>query len=129
MSQPIVFISHFRVRKGTVRGLEQLSSQIAKRLETDKPRTVVFLAYLTEDGTTASFAHIFNDAESMDLHFQGAEQRSAAADAFLEPLGWEVYGTPSDAVLRTMRQAAAASNVTLSEAPANLAGFVRLASG
>jgi hypothetical protein len=36
-------------------------------------------------------------ADSMDVHFQGADERTASALEFMEPEGWEIYGEDSDA--------------------------------
>ena len=125
MSEPIVFISHFRVTPGRLEDLKQRVREVTAELEAEKPRTVLFSAYLDENGTNATFVHVFGDAAAMDLHFDGAEQRSAAAADLLAPTGWEIYGTPSQAVIQMMRQAATASNVSLSLTPSRLAGFLR----
>ena len=129
MSEPIVFISHLRVKEGKLDSLRQFSPVGTKRLETEKPRTLVFLAYLDDSGDRVSFVHVFADAESMDLHFQGAEERSKAAYEFLQPDGWEIYGRPSDDVIVSMRQAAESSGVTLILQSEYLAGFLRPTSG
>jgi len=125
MSEPIVFISHFRVREGKLDSLRQLSHVVTKRLETEKPRTLVFLAYLDDSGDRVSFVHVFGDAESMDLHFQGADERSKAAYELLEPEGWEIYGRPSDPALETMRRQATSSGVSLTVQDEHMAGFLR----
>lgn len=125
MSEPIVFISHFRVTPGRLEDLKRSSREVTAELEAEKPRTLLFVAYLDEDGTQATFVHVFRDAAAMDLHFEGAERRSAAAAELLAPTGWEIYGTPSAAVIQMMRQAATASSVSLFLAPTRLAGFLR----
>lgn len=129
MSEPIVFISHFLVKEGKLDGLKQLSQEAAKRLEAEKPRTLVFLAYLSDGGTQVSFVHVVADAESMDLHVQGVAERSGAAYEYLELEGFEIYGTPSSGVLEMMRQEATSAGVTLSVQPDHLAGFLRLTPG
>jgi hypothetical protein len=128
MSEPIVFISHFRVKEGKLDSLRQLSHVVTKRLETDKPRTLVFLAYLDDVGDSVSFVHVFGDAEAMDLHFQGADERSKAAYELLEPEGWEIYGRPSDQALETMRRQATMSGVSLTVQDGHMAGFLRATS-
>ncbi len=70
MSEPVVFISHFAIKEGMLDDLRRLSADVMSRLRSEKPRTVVFLAYLDEQGTEISFLHTFPDAESMDLHFE-----------------------------------------------------------
>jgi hypothetical protein len=128
MSEPIVFLSHFQIKRGKLDDLKQRSGDVSTRLQADKPRTLVFLAFVNEGGTQATFAHVFADAESMDLHFEGAEERSTAAYEYLDPAGWEIYGRPSKSVLEMMRQTAASAGVTLSVQPEYLAGFLRLTS-
>jgi hypothetical protein len=126
MVEPIVFISHFRVKEGKLDDLERLTGVVARNLEAEKPRTLVFLSYLNDDGTRVSFVHLFANAESMDAHVEGSDERSRAALEFMEPEGWEFYGTISDSALQTMRQAAASSGATLTVEPDYLAGFLRL---
>jgi hypothetical protein len=65
----------------------------------------------------------------MDLHFEGAEERSKLAYEFLEPRGWEIYGRPSEAALEAMRRAAASAEVTLTVQAEYSGGFLRLSSG
>lgn len=125
MPEPIVFISHFRVKAGKLDAVRQLSRQVFGQLEAGKPRTLAFLGYLDEASTRLTFVHLFGDAESMDIHNEGAGGRSSAADELIEPEGWEIYGTPSDAALQMMQGEAAAAGVTLSVEPQSLGGFIR----
>jgi len=126
MSEPIVFVSHFQIKEGKLDALKQLSREATRRLEAEKPRTLVFLSYLNDSGTHVSFVHVFADAESMDLHVEGSQERSRAAYENVDPEGWEIYGTPSNQVLEMMRQAATSAGVTLSVQPDHLGGFLRL---
>lgn len=128
MSEPIVFISHFRLRPGRLDDVRQLGHAVTARLELEKPRTAAFLFYVDEPAMQLTFVHVFADAESMDLHFEGSDQRSQAAYEFFEPVGWEIYGKPSDAALATMRNQATAAAVTLTVAAEYVAGFLRVRS-
>ena len=125
MSEPVVFISHFRVKEGALEAFEQLNRQIAESLEADKPRTLVFLSYLDSEQARVSFLHVFADQESMDLHFEGSDDRSQSALEVMAPDGWDVYGQPSAAALANLRQAAAASGAVLTVHPTFVAGFLR----
>jgi len=129
MPGPIVFISHSRVKAGSLEGLRDFLATGAPLLQTDKPRTLAFLPYLNEDGTELSIVHLFADSESFAIHLDGVAERSAAADAFIETTGFEIYGRPSDGVLEAMRQAAAQSGVSLRLEHESLAGFLRARSG
>jgi hypothetical protein len=48
MSEPIVFISHFRVKEGKLDGYRRLQRDATRALEAEKPRTVAFLSYLDD---------------------------------------------------------------------------------
>lgn len=126
MSEPIVFISHFTVKDGNLEAIKDLARDVTERLRLEKPRTLLYLSFIDEAGGTISFLHAFADAESMDLHFEGSDQRSRAAYEFLQPAGWEVYGRPSDAAMDVLRQAADAAGVAMTARPDLVAGFLRL---
>jgi quinol monooxygenase YgiN len=126
MSEPVAFVSHFAVKPGKGDALARIFGESSTRLKEEKPRTLGFLAYSDETGTQVSFLHVFADAESMDLHFQGAEERSRDAYEYLEPKGWELYGRPSQEALESLRRAASSAGVTLSVEADYLGGFLRL---
>ena len=75
MSDPIVFISHFQIREGALDAYRQLQMESCVRdLEAAKPRTQVFLTYVDTAGSQMTAVHVFADAESMDLHFEGSDE-------------------------------------------------------
>lgn len=125
MTEPIVFISHFRIKAGQLDAFRTYFREGATGLQAEKPRTVAFLAYADEAGTRVSIVHVFPDADAMDLHFEGAAERSRAAYEFMEPDGWEIYGAPSTAALAMMQQGAALAGVTLTVQPGGIGGFFR----
>ena len=49
MPEPIFFLSHFRIKEGQLDLVRQLASEVAARLQAEKPRTVLFLSYLDAD--------------------------------------------------------------------------------
>ena len=128
MSEPIVFVSTHRIKEGKLEGFRQVSREMKPLLEASQPHTVFFQGYLNEDGTEVTFVWVFPDADAMDLHFQGAAERSARAYEFVQPQRFEIYGTPSDQVLSTMRQEAG-PGVDLVVKPQPMGGFIRLKSG
>jgi len=120
MSQPIVFISHSKIKEGKLEGLVPLLHEGERRLEAEKPRTLASLAYSTKDGQLTIF-HIFADADSFDLHLQGAEERLRGWEEFVEAADLEIYGKPSDPALAAMGQSATSGKF--------LGGFLRLMPG
>jgi quinol monooxygenase YgiN len=125
MSEPIVFVSHFRIRDGKLDAFKQHTSDISRLLEAEKPRTSAFLPYTSDDGEV-TFVHVFADADAMDAHVQGADERSKAVQEFLSPDGWEIYGKPSADVLRMLNQGATATGVSLAIQSESIGGFLRL---
>ena len=128
MSEPIVFISHNKMKEGKLDDFLKIQQEVIPLLREQKPDTVAFLAYTGEDGGEVSFVHVFPDAEAMDLHFQGADERSKRAYEFMQPISMEIYGSPNDGVLEMMEQIAA-SGVSVSIDTNHLGGFLRLKSG
>ena len=129
MSEPIVFVSHFSVKEGRLDQVKDLAHAVSADIQASKPQTLVYLSYLDTGQHTISFLHAFADADSMDRHFEGSGDRSRAAYEFIEPRGWEVYGTPTDEALETLRSAATSAGTSLTIQPEYLAGFLRLDRG
>jgi hypothetical protein len=126
MTAPVAFVSHFRVKEGMLEPCRRYMEEGSRMLEADKPRTSVFLPFLSEDGTELSIVHVFADADAMDVHVEGAGERAQQAYEFVEPTGWEIYGRPSEAVSETMRQGAEAAGVPVTFQPESVAGFLRV---
>ena len=126
MAGPVFFISHFAVKEGALEELKRISGGAVEGIREEKPRTVLFLSYLDEEGGRISFLHAFPDADAMDQHFEGADDRAAAAYEFIEPRGWEFYGKPSERAMEGMRATAAKFGVPLTVEPEFNAGFLRL---
>jgi hypothetical protein len=124
---PIVFISHHRIKPGRLEELASLTREIWSTMEIEKPRTLMNLAYINEQGTKVTFLHAFADPEGMALHWEGADERSELAYPYVEPIGFEIYGPAADQLVEGMRAEAAASGATLTLSPAFFAGFLRLA--
>ena len=124
MTQPIVFISHSAIRDGQVEGLRAFIRRSAPMLAPDQPGTVAFLAYLDEEGSEVSIVHMFPNAEAMNAHLDGVQERSAAADAFIEITAYEIYGSPDPQVLQMMRAFAEQSDVPLAVHPEHVGGYL-----
>ena len=128
MSEPIVFISTHRIKEGKLNEFKDFSRKMTPLIEEGKPNTIFFQAYLNDEGTELTVVHVFPDADAMDLHFEGADERSGNAYEFIQPERYEIYGSASDHVMATMRRQAG-PGIGLTVKPQNLAGFIRLQSG
>jgi len=129
MSEPIVFISHFRIKQGALESVQEITRDVTELLQREKPETLLFLSYVDDAGEVISFLHAFADSDAMDIHSEGSDERAKAAYEYVEPAGWEFYGSPSAAALEGVRQAAASASVTLSIQPHYVSGFLRLVPG
>ena len=128
MAEPVVFISHFRVKDGKLPAFRQLSASGTPALQADKPETLGFLTYTDEAGSRVTIVHVFGSADAMDAHFVGADERARAAYEYVEPEGWAIYGTANPAVVEGMKARAAAAGVSLRVEPEFVGGFLRLGS-
>ena len=126
MSQPVVFVSHVRIKDGQLDAVRQISRAVSARLEAEQPRTLSQLLYLDETGSQMTVVYVFADAESMDLHFEGADERAKTASEYLDVAGFEIYGQPSRAVLQALREAATSAGAPVTIQAEHLAGFLRL---
>jgi quinol monooxygenase YgiN len=129
MSEPIVFISHSTVKEGRLEDLKDFLRAGATVLQAEKPGTVAFLAYIDDEGSELSIVHVFPDADAMDLHLQGVDERAGAADEFIQTQGYEIYGIPSETVLATMRRYASSEGVPLTVRPDKAGGYLRPLAG
>jgi quinol monooxygenase YgiN len=128
MSEPVVFISRNKVKQGKLDGFKKAYRESSERLRREKPGTVVFLAYVSDDGAEATIIHVFPDADAMDRHLEGAAERSKVAQEFIESAGMEIYGTLNDGALETFKKIAE-SGVPVTFRAHHLGGYLRLAAG
>ena len=128
MSDPIVFISRNSVREGKLEEFKRSYTEGAKRLRSEKPGTVAFLAYASEGGSEVTIIHVFPDADAMDRHMEGVAERSKEAYQFIESAGFEIYGRPNDDVLQMMKQLAR-PGLPVTVRLQSLGGYLRLEPG
>jgi quinol monooxygenase YgiN len=129
MFKPIVFISHHRIKPGKVEAMKALIAEIWSAMETEKPRTLMNLAFLNQEGTEVTFMHAFADIEAMRLHWQGADERTQQAYEYVSPIAFEIYGSAGEQIVEGMRAEAAGGGATLTLWPEFVTGFLRLAPG
>lgn len=128
MSEPIVFISHFKIKEGELNNLMRHNQKVTEQIEANKPGTVAFLQYLNEEGSELSIIHVFPDADSFDQHVAGVDERVKAALEFIEPTRREVYGMPSDQVLAILSPPHE-SGIAFQSMPQPIGGYIRFKQG
>lgn len=108
MSDPIVFISRNRLKKGLLEDFLRHYRDSLPLTEANKPGTVVQLAYVDEESQELVIVRQFPDAQALDRQLQGADERSKAAYQFIEPTSVEIYGQPNEYALEMMKKVAGA---------------------
>lgn len=124
MSQPIVFISRNRIKKGRVDEFRRFYKESLSPIMADKPGTLAQLAYLSEDKSEFTILRVFPNADALDHQLMGADERSKKAYEFIDPIGIEIFGTPNDATLDRMKQITG-SGVIVKISTHYLGGFLR----
>jgi hypothetical protein len=124
MPDPIVFVSHSRIKEGKLEAFRGMSKDMFTTLEASKPGTVFHYGYVSEDGSELSFVHVFPDASAMDAHFVGAGDRVGSAMEYIETHQFAVYGQASEQALEMLSQA---PGVELVFYPDSFGGYLRLA--
>jgi len=126
MSDPIVFMSRHRIKPGQREALRSATTDAWSALRIEKPRTLLNLAYLNDEGTEVTFMHAFADLEAMRLHWQGADERARQAYEYVEPIGFTIYGSVDPRMVQGMRAEAAGGGATVTVWPDFMTGFLRL---
>lgn len=128
MSEPIVFISHFKIKEGKLDGFKQHAQMVREHIKANKPGTVAFLQYLNEEETELSIVHVFPDAEAYDRHLDGLAERAKGAFEFIEPIRRELYGMPNGQAL-AMSKPLDGSGIGFDHKDKLMGGYIRLTPG
>lgn len=125
MPGPIVFISRNRMAEGRRGEFELAYGRAVGLIETTKPETALFAAYLDDSGTEVRVVHAFRDAGAMTLHFEGSEERTQSASDLITLAGFEIYGQAPATAVAQLRREAATIHATVQVFDDPLGGFLR----
>jgi hypothetical protein len=124
MSQPLVFISRNRIKKGRVDEFRKFYEESLSPIMADKPGTLAQLAYLSGDTAEFTIIRVFPNADALDHQLMGADERSKKTYEYIDPIGIEIFGTLNDATLDRMKQITGSGVVVIIN-PRYLGGFIR----
>jgi hypothetical protein len=124
MANPIVFISRNRVKEGMLDNFRIHYLDNVPLVESGKVGTLVQLAYVNEAANEVDIIHVFPNSESLDLQLLGADERSTINCLYIEPTSIEIYGTPSNYAIDTMKKVVG-SSIELCINPQFIDGFIR----
>jgi hypothetical protein len=125
MTEPIVFVSRWRIREGKRQAFEAMFTQAVPFIASTKPRTALFAAYVDEAGEELRIIHAVPDAAAMTDHFVGSEERGGPAREVMELLGFEVYGDAPPAAVDQLKREAALAHGELTLLPVSIGGYLR----
>ena len=127
MSEPIVFISHHRIKPGKAEAVKPLTAEIWSAMEKEKPRSLMNLAYVNEEAT---------EATSCTPSPTSRPCSPLAGSGRAQPPGIRVHRTDrlrdlriGDQIVEGMEADAASAGATLTLWPEFVTGFLRLAPG
>jgi hypothetical protein len=126
MSGPFIFIATNRLKPGKLADERRRVPGLVDFIEANEPRLIAFNEYLNEDGTEVGVVQVHADGDSMGFHMELIAERAATAyaETVEATTSIQVFGTPSDAVLR-MLERQAGGGVPLVVKPHHLGGFTR----
>ena len=124
MSEPIVFISRNRIKKGKAGEFKRHYQDRIQPIFDGKPNTFAQLGFENEEGTEFTVVRVFPNADALEQQIQGADERSKKTYEYIEPTAIEIFGTPTPATLEKMKKIAG-SGITVSIVPRYLGGFIR----
>jgi hypothetical protein len=128
MPGPFVFIATNRLRDGRFDAEQQRVPGLARFIEASEPRLIAFNEYANETRNEVAVVQVHPDAASLEFHMGVVADR--AREAYAQTLEAttriQVFGTPTESILRMLRQQAG-SGIPLSIYPGHLGGFTRSA--
>jgi hypothetical protein len=124
MTDPIVFISHNRIKEGKNDEIRKHYQDSIQPIFDGKPGTLAQLAFENEEATEFTIVRVFPNADALALQIQGADERSKKTYTFIEPTSIEIFGTPNPATLEMMKKIAG-SGIAVKISPNYMGGFIR----
>jgi hypothetical protein len=126
VSEPLIFVFNLALQPGKMDDYRAYADELIEFVEKNEPRLISFELYANDEGTQAMNVFIHPDAESEDFHMQVAADKINEGSQFVDfaSMTIDVYGKPSEAVLRQLDQMAG-SGVPVRVNSRHLGGFVR----
>jgi hypothetical protein len=127
MPEPIVFIARQKVKEGKLDAYKQTVMDVVNFVEPNKPNTLVFLNYLSDNDSDVTQIQVYASAEAMEQHVQGLGEIAKKSYESMDVVSFEIYGNPSEATL-TMMANLAKSGVPVKISPQFNGGYLRVKS-
>lgn len=106
MSQPIFYTDSSAIRQGALERVQAAITELVEFIEANEPQLISYHFYFNQERTRMTVVAVHPDSASMEFHMKigGPAFRKFADLIDLEKI--EVYGEPSEAVIRQLWQKA-----------------------
>ena len=131
MSDPVVYLSTWRIKEGKLRDYQRFYAQLVKIVDENEPGVSAFLAFANEDHTELTNVHVFPDNATLDRHMAVLGQKMGllpgdltAVMQHMDPISVQIYGVPGGKAAE-MDKGMMDSGVPFTGKPRYLGGFTR----
>jgi len=106
MSEPILYIDRSEIREGKLEELKTAVKELVEFVDANEPQVIAYNVYISESGTRMTVVHIHPDSASLEFHMKVAGPAFPKFTEFIKLSVIEIYGKPSDNLLKQLRQKA-----------------------
>ncbi|MFP3921629.1 MAG: hypothetical protein ACLFU3_07995 [Dichotomicrobium sp.] len=106
MSGPIVYIDRSEVREGKLDALKAAIDELAAFIEANVPQAISYGIYLDATETRMTVIQIQPDSAALEYHMKVGAPAFAKFKDLIRLTGIEVYGVPSDHLLKQLEEKA-----------------------
>lgn len=106
MSDPIIYIDTSEIREGKLEELKTAINDLVEFVDANEPQAIAYNVYLNGNGTRITVVQIHPDSASLEFHMKVAGPAFPKFTEFIKLSTIEIYGKPSDNLLKQLRQKA-----------------------
>ena len=127
MNDALVVIDTSKIHAGRLPDVQDAIRAMVQFVETNEPRVIAYTVCVNEDGTRMTVVQVHPDSASLELHMRAAAPLFQRFNGLIELVTMDVYGKPSDAVMRQLRQKTNSLGTATIVVHDSYSGFVRAA--
>lgn len=106
MSEPIIYVDHSAIREGKLKDLQRAVAELVEFVDSHEPQLISYGFFIDEEASRMTVIAIHPDAASVELHMEVVGPRFRKYAELIDLLAIDVYGEPSDKMLRQLQQKA-----------------------
>lgn len=106
MADPIVYVDQSVVRDGKLDDLKPAMAELVAFVEANEPEILAYNVYFDVDRDRMTVMHMHADQASLEFHMEVAGSKFPPIGEFIELESIDVYGQPSEDLVRQLREKA-----------------------